>query len=93
MRLLITSTRCLRTLLITAAAAATLAGCQSVSREDAKVRGELTPELKTLSQRSIDWDNRALITMDENARGANNDLTRFWLLDRPSRLNREPVPR
>lgn len=70
-----------------------VAGCSSVSREDANVRAELTPELETLGQRSIDWDNRALIAVDTNLRSANNDLTRMWLLDRPSRLNREPMPR
>lgn len=70
-----------------------VAGCSSVSREDADVRSELTPELTTLGQRGIDWDNRALIAVDTNLRSANNDLTRMWLLDRPSRLNREPMPR
>jgi hypothetical protein len=71
------------------------AGCSSNTAEgrDSKVRHNLTPELSTLQQRPIDWDNRATLTIDENLRMANEDLTRFWLLDRPSRLARERVPR
>lgn len=75
------------------ATAGLLGGCASVSKEDADVRAELHPELRNLSQRPIDWDNRALLTIDTNGRAAVDDLTRIFLLDRPTRLTREPMPR
>jgi hypothetical protein len=75
------------------ASVAAIGGCTSVSREDSRVRDNLTPELSTLSERPREVDNRMLITMDTNAREINNDLLRMWLLDRPSRLTRQPMPR
>lgn len=63
------------------------------SARDAEVRGNLTPELHTLAERPIDVDNRQTLTVDENLRMANEDLNRLLLLDRPSRLARERVPR
>jgi hypothetical protein len=57
------------------------------------VRNNLTPELASLQQRPIDMDNRARLTVDTNMRAINNDLARLWLLDRPSRLTRETMPR
>lgn len=78
-----------------ALAAFVAGGCSSntAAGRDSKVRNNLTPELSTLYQRPIDWDNRETLTVDENLRMANEDLTRMWLLDRPSRLARERVPR
>lgn len=78
-----------------AAGAASLGGCASdtAAARDAQVRANLTPELYTLYQRPIDADNRIALTLDENLRMANEDLGRFWLLDRPSRLAREKIPR
>ena len=71
------------------------AGCagNTAAARDAQVRANLTPELKTLSQRPIDVDNRTTLTFDENSRMANEDLQRFWLIDRPSRLARPRIPR
>ncbi len=76
-------------------AALLLGGCYSntAAGRDAKVRGNLTPELSTLAQRPIDVDNRTTLTFDENLRMANEDWNRLWLLDRPSRLARARVPR
>jgi len=78
-----------------AAGIATLSGCSSntAAARDAQVRANLTPELLTLYQRPIDADNRIALTMDENLRMANQDLGRVMLLDRPSRLTRERIPR
>jgi hypothetical protein len=36
--------------------------------------------------------NRAAITQDTNLRAMTNDWASFWLLDRPSRLHKEPSP-
>ncbi len=77
-------------------AAVALAGCGSsntAAARDSKVRGNLTPELMTLSQRPVDVDNRVVLSSDENLRMANEDLIRMWYLDRPSRLSRTRIPR
>lgn len=70
-----------------------LSACTSVSPADAKVRENLTPELSTLSETPREVDNTMIHAMDTNARGINNDLRRMWLLDRPTRLTRQPMPR
>ena len=69
-------------------------GCTSLGgSQDAMIRANPTPELASLYQRRVDINNREAITIDENLRMANQDLARIFLLDRPSRLAREPVPR
>ena len=55
-------------------------------------RSNPTPELDTLSQRHEDIDNRLTITSDTNFRILNEDIGRFFLLDRPSRLSPRPMP-
>lgn len=80
----------------TFAAAATLGGCASSNSSYAKAaeyQSDPTPHLHTLNERGIDIDNRQAITNDENLRMLNDDLTRFFLLDRQSRLTPAPVPR
>ena len=71
-----------------------LVGCASgpAAKRDAAVRSNPTPELETLSQRLIDVDNMQAITVDEDLRMANEDINRFFLLDRPSRLARWRMP-
>ncbi len=56
------------------------------------IRGNVTPDLQTLSQRHVDVDNSLAVTLDTNGRLINEDLGRFWLLDRPSRLTPTPMP-
>lgn len=75
--------------------AAIAGGCSSDSAagRDTKVRRNLTPELTSLYQRPIDFDNREVLTFDENYRMLNEDWARLWLVDRPSRLARERVPK
>jgi hypothetical protein len=72
-----------------------LGGCAGKNSESKaeELRGNLTPELDTLSQRKTDMDNETALTFDENGRMLNEDWRRFWLLDRPSRLTPNPVPR
>ncbi len=81
-------------LCVALAVAAIAGGCSSntAAGRDSKVRRNLTPELMTLYQRPIDYDNRMTLTFDENLRMANEDWARMWFLDRPSRLARERVP-
>lgn len=75
-------------------ATAGLVGCESESaNRDKLIRNNLTPELDTLHERPSDIDNAIAITMDENGRMFNEDLGRMWLLNRPSRLTPEPMPR
>ncbi len=84
-----------RGLLIAAAlCTAGMAACSSspVSKRDAEVRNNPTPELETLSERPIDVANDQAVTVDENLRMANEDWNRFWLMDRPSRLERWRMP-
>lgn len=85
--------RCCTALLAAALLAAGCTTADTAAGRDAQVRANLTPELKTLAQRPIDVDNRIALTIDENLRMANQDLGRIFLLDRPSRLARERVPR
>jgi hypothetical protein len=76
--------------------AAAIAGCSggdTASGRHAAVRSNPTPELDTLYQRPVEIDNRLTLTDDENWRMFTQDLGRFWFVDRPSRLTREPVPR
>jgi hypothetical protein len=73
-----------------ACAFAAAGGCSS-SRYD-EVKADPTPNLDTLYQRPEDIDNAMTVTFDENGRMFWQDLGRFWLTDRPSRLTREPIP-
>ena len=80
----------------TFAAATLLGGCASSNSSYAKAaeyQNDPTPHLHTLNERGIDIDNRHAITNDENLRMLNDDLTRFFLLDRQSHLTPAPVPR
>lgn len=65
------------------------AGCSSQYDE---VKSDPTPNLDTLYQRPEDVDNAMVVTFDENDRMFWQDMGRFWLTDRPSRLTREPIP-
>ncbi|HLO41957.1 MAG TPA: hypothetical protein VK176_13105 [Phycisphaerales bacterium] len=70
--------------------AAIAGGCssQDYSHEAAaEIRDNPTPDLDTMYQRRVDMDNTIAVTNDENGRMLNEDLGRFWLLDRPSRLS------
>lgn len=85
-------------LMLTSAAAALLGGCTTfgVDGDTArarKIRSNPTPELVTLHQREVDVANAMALTNDENGRMARQDWGRLWLMDRPSRLAREPIPR
>lgn len=76
------------------AGAALLVGCTSSSdRRASQIRGDLTPELKTLGKRPDDVKNSLAIYFNEMERMMYQDLGRAFYTDRPSRLTPEPIPR
>lgn len=80
---------------LAAAAAGTLVGCSTGDyNEDLanEVRGDLSPELDTMYERPTDIKNREAFVMDENLRLLNEDLSHFFLLERPSLLSEHPMP-
>jgi hypothetical protein len=76
-----------------ALAGVALTGCSSgnASRK-AEFRSNPTPELLTLSETRDQVDNQLTITNDTNMRMISEDFGRFWLMDRPSRMNRRSIP-
>jgi hypothetical protein len=81
-------------LVLVAGAAAFLSGCGSTgtTAQHQAVRGNLTPELLTLSRRPVDSDNIATRGFNYNRRMMADDLSRALLLNRPSRLSMYPKP-
>jgi hypothetical protein len=59
----------------------------------ASIRRNPTPELYTLTDRYVDHQNDFALMWDENKRMLAQDWARFWYVDRPSRLAREPIAR
>jgi outer membrane murein-binding lipoprotein Lpp len=55
-----------------------------------EVRADPSPNVDTLMQRPADIENAMTVTADENGRMFWEDMGRVWLMDRPSRLSREP---
>ncbi len=72
-------------------AALGLGGCSSGDRAR-EYRSNPTPELASLAKRPADIDNRRAYVRDTYYRSAVNDLGRFWLMDRPSRLMYNVTP-
>lgn len=70
--------------------AAVTAGCNYNSRWE-ELKLDPTPELATLYQTHVDTQNSYALMSNENLRMLNQDLLRFFYLDRPSRLTREPI--
>ena len=92
------SSNVLKSVLVSGAliAAALTVGCTTGNSSYDKAREyqeNPSPELDTLHERRIDMDNQISVTNDENLRMLNEDLGRFFLLDRQSRLTPAPVPR
>ncbi|MGD9789996.1 MAG: hypothetical protein AB7Q00_02970 [Phycisphaerales bacterium] len=84
----------LRSAALLALTAAALTGCAGgpdrASYE--KVRYDMTPELLTIDQRPVDYNNMMGITINTNKRLFWDDLARAMLLDRPSRLSNRLIP-
>jgi hypothetical protein len=70
-----------------------LTGCASTEMEEqrADILTNQTPGMATLNQRWEDNTNTISRVSNTNLHSALGDLNRFWLLDRPSRLTREPM--
>lgn len=75
---------------LVAASVSLLSGCGTGDARLDEVRADPTPNLDTLHQRPEDVDNAMTLTNDENGRMFWRDMGRLFLLDRPSRLTREP---
>jgi len=58
----------------------------------ANYRGNPTPGLNSLNISRAQNKNRLAIMWDTNMRALRNDGSRFWLLDRPSHLTKQPSP-
>jgi hypothetical protein len=87
--------RCASAALLALAALA-LVGCEAGTpsgRLAADLRSDPSPGMDTLFQREVDVDNAVAITNDTNLRMLNQDLGRLFLLERPSRLTPERLPR
>lgn len=86
----------LRCLSIASLAALAIGGCASTGRDDggrhSRIQGDVSPELDTLTQRGIDFDNSMYYTMDANERMMWADFQRIMLIDRPSRLQPTTSP-
>ena len=89
-----TCTRTLAAVTLAAVCVAALTACQSGGPfgRDARIRANLTPELATLDQTHIDTRNSYALMSNENLRMLNDDLLKFFYLDRPSRLTSLPMP-
>ncbi len=69
------------------------AGCQSKNRVTAHdVRKDMTPALDSITRTSQQDKNQYARVIDHNTRAIWNDLARFLLIDRTSRLEPWPMP-
>lgn len=69
-------------------------GCSDYSHQIAgDIRDNPAPELMTLWERPVDVDNHIALTRNTNFRAMWEDLGRVMLLDRPSPMTLEPMPR
>ena len=80
------------TLAAVGAASLTACGASGPFGRDARIRSNLTPELATLDQTHVDTRNSYALMSNENLRMLNDDLLKFFYLDRPSRLTSLPMP-
>jgi hypothetical protein len=55
------------------------------------IRNNLTPELTGTAERKVDRDRNFHIAADSNWRQMNDDISRTFLLDNPSRLSPYPI--
>ncbi len=89
---------CFATFSLTAAALlmSSMIGCQSsqIGPNDVtfnSVKGNLTPELVTLSDSQNDVDRDIAVNFNQNLRMFWDDMGYVWMTDRPSSLSNYPV--
>ena len=76
-----------------AAVAALAGGCDGPPKVTAdRVRSDMSPELETIAMTRGQRMNNVARTMDTNLRELNDDWDRIFLLDRPLRTSRYPIP-
>ena len=80
------------TLAAVGTASLTACGASGPFGRDARIRSNLTPELATLDQTHVGTRNSYALMSNENLRMLNDDLLKFFYLDRPSRLTSLPMP-
>jgi hypothetical protein len=69
------------------------AGCSSNPNNVSisSIRGNLTPEVRGVSETAYDQANNQAIIENIQWREASDDLDRIWLLDQPSTLSPYPI--
>lgn len=80
------------TLVSIVALAAGLCGCTTDERYEA-IKADPAPEMLTLNERVVDADNAWTVSRNENWRMFWQDMSRAAMVDRPSRLTKETIPR
>lgn len=73
-----------------------LGGCKSTATAPggvsyASLAADLTPELRSMTERPIDIDRHIVFTNDHNNRMMWDDLGRVFYTDHPSRLSPLPI--
>ncbi len=69
-----------------------LAGCSKPDPMSFEaLSANITPELRTLTQRQVDIDRTWALSYDENLRMASEDMVRMWFGGEPSPLSPYPT--
>ena len=76
--------------MLLAAGCFVIGGCNRVT--PASVRRDMSPEKDTLTRSKQEHANDIARTLDTNLRQVGDDLDYIFLLDRPMRGSRHPVP-
>jgi hypothetical protein len=74
-----------------AGAAVLLGACGGGKTQHGRVLREPSPELKNIAQRPVDERNTRAWVRNANYQMMHNDIDRFFLNDRPSRLQNVPT--
>lgn len=86
-------TSTIRTAVLLSTAALALVGCRADPNDTSfsALKSNLNPELMTLSERPVDVEINMAMNDEQDLRAAWNDLGRFWLTDKPSKLSPFPI--
>ncbi|MEL6330187.1 MAG: hypothetical protein AAFR38_11040 [Planctomycetota bacterium] len=84
--------RSARTILAAVALTTVLVGCSS-KNSISSLRSNPSPELRGLARTHDEAKNQDALTITDNWRMVSDDASRFFLLDRPSRLHPLVAPK
>ncbi len=72
---------------------ALLGGCKASpeNTDFASIKGNLTPEMLGTSERPVETDLNWAMNANQDTRGMWDDVGRFWLTDRPTKLSPYPI--